>query len=708
MSGGIVAGRPHASALDALFRPRRIAFYGASDNSSWSHHIYSATRAWGFDGDLYAINRRGAPAHGMPGFVSAQAVPERLDAAYVFVPLEGVLGAIRDLAAAGAKGTVVLTSGFAETGAAGEALQSQLVAEATQLGLHLLGPNSLGFGNPAAKTALTSMPATHPVLPGHVALVSQSGATCSELIDFAHQQGIGLSFFVATGNEAMLDIAVIVDYLVDDPATRVIAIFAETIRNPARFLAAAQRAFAARKPVVILKVGASEISAAVAMAHTGSLVGDERAFQAACVQYGIVRATSIEELVTTAGVLAHTGALQKPGVAVVSISGGACGLFGDAAEKAGVPLPAFTPATVTALRAVQASYGATLNPFDITGAAVADPSMFEKCLDIIGSDPGVGLTVCAVSLPSHADRVPVGRHLLTPVGASLRRLGSKGLLMNASVKPVNETGREVLAATGVPAVFGGIDQVVRALGHALWWSQRVLVPGNASTAVSHNSQRPVGERAVLEYLAGFGVPVIPALIAATAEEAVAAARRMNAPVVLKIASPDIQHKTEVGGVQLNLQGDDSVAAGFTAMLARVRQAKPDARIDGVIVSPMRDRGVELLVGTANDPQWGAMIVVGLGGVWVEVLRDTALRLLPVAHADAIEMLRSLRAVKLLQGYRGAPAADLDAIADVVVRIGHAALALGPDLAALEINPLRVAGAQVEALDALTVWKDDAQ
>jgi acetate---CoA ligase (ADP-forming) len=223
----------------------------------------------------------------------------------------------------------------------------------------------------------------------------------------------------------------------------------------------------------------------------------------------------------------------------------------------------------------------------------------------------------------------------------------------------------------------------------------------------HSGQRPSGERAVLDYLAGFGVPVIPAKLAITAEQAVSIARELNGPVVLKIVSPDIQHKTEVGGVQLNVRGDTAVADGFDAMLARVRRAMPDARIDGVIVAPMREGGVELLVGTAHDPQWGPMIVVGLGGIWVEALRDTALRLLPVTRADVTEMLLSLRGIKLLQGFRGAPAADLDAIASAVVQIGQAALSLGPELAALEINPLRVSGSQVEALDALAIWKDDA-
>lgn len=701
------SSEPHP--LSRLFRPRSIVLYGASDRSSWSNGIFMATRAAGFDGRMYAVNRRGAEAHGLPAFCSAQDIPEPVDAAYVYVPAEGVIDALEDLGAAGVKAAVILTSGFAETGDAGAEQQSRLVEVANRHGIRFLGPNSLGFANLAEGVAISSIPPVLPVLPGRVGLVSQSGAICSEIMDFAHQQGVGLSFFAATGNEAMLDVGAIADFLVDDPNTDVVAVFAETIRNPAHFLRTAEKALAARKPIVVLKVGTSEISAAVAKAHTGSLVGDDRVFDAACAQYGVIRADSIEDLIVTAGLLAHTGVLEQPGVGVVSISGGGCGLFADAAEKAGVSVPAFAPETIAALQEVQSSYGATLNPFDITGAAIGDPSMFEKCLDIIGRDPAVGLTICAFPLANAEGPAKFSRQSYASMGLALGRLGRKGFIVSAGLKSVNDISRALMRESGIPATFGGIDHVVRALGKAAWWSERTRstqAPRALPASARLSGTRPRSEREVLDFLAGFGVPVISAVVATTAEQAVKAAREMGGRLALKIASPDIQHKTEVGGVKLNVI-EAGAAQAFEEIVASARRAQPEARIDGVIVSPMRAGGVELLVGTARDPQWGPVIVLGLGGVFVEVLKDTALRLLPVRREEVVDMLRSLRAVKLLRGFRGAPAADLEAIAEVVVKVGNAALSLGPDLAALEINPLRVLGSEVEALDGLMVWNDAA-
>lgn len=700
-----VGGEPTRHPLSRLFAPRSVVLYGASDRSPWSNVIFNSTRASGHTGPMYAVNLRGVAAHGLSGFASAKDLPERVDAAYVLVPAEGVFSAFEDLGAAGINAAVLLTSGFGETGAIGQEQQNRLVDLAARLGIQFLGPNSLGFGNFSAGSALTAIPPTQPILRnGRIALVSQSGAMGSEIMEFAYQQGVGLSFFASTGNEAMLDIAAVLDFLVDDPSVAVIAVFAEAIRNPERLLAVANRARACRKPIVILKIGSSSLSAAVAMAHTGSLVGDDRAFDAACLQSGMIRASCVEELITTAALLAHTGVLEKPGVGVLSISGGACGLFSDAAERFNVTLPAFSPDTIKSLASVQSSYGAVLNPFDITGAAVGDPTMFEKCLGIIGQDPNVGLTLCALSMATDAARMTMSKRLYAPVGAALARLGGRGILVNTSVRPVNSTAQSAMAEAGIPAVLGGIDHVVRAVGKAVQWSAFVHGPHAAPLAdVPVSRERPVSERAVLEYLSRFGVPVIPARIVNSAAAAAAAAREVGGRVALKVASPDVQHKTEVGGVRLGVEGDEAVMAAFDSIMASIREAKPAARIEGVIVSPMRERGLELILGAFRDPQWGPMIMIGLGGIFVEALRDTALRLQPVVAADALDMLHSLKGSKMLHGFRGAPATDVDRIAAVTANFATAALSLGPTLAALEINPLRVCGGEVEALDGLAVW-----
>jgi acyl-CoA synthetase (NDP forming) len=677
-------------------------------------------QAYGFAGKTYAINRSGAPVFGWPTFTSCAAIGQPVDAAYVCVPVESVAEAIEDIARAGIKAAVVLTSGYSETGDDGARAQREMAERATALGIHLLGPNCLGFANIVERSAITAIPPRGALLPGgHVSLVCQSGATAAEIVEFTQQQGIALNFFATTGNEAQVAIADVVDYLVDDPATRVIMIFAETIRNTERFTSAAVRAFAARKPIVVLKAGSSEVAASVAKAHTGSLVGDDRVFTAACRKLNIIRVTSLEDLVITAGLLAQTGPLRAGGAGIASISGGACTLIGDQAEASGLPLPAFAPATIEKLHAVLPGYAATLNPLDVTGAAVRDPTLFEKAMAILGEDPGIAIRLCVLNLPYLEGMTTPTPQMFAAVGRGLSAGPTPALLTVQTLKPVSDVSRRIMKENGIPGVTGGLDHTVRAAAQAIWWSARVRAAGatiaDAATNTARTAQRngtaptaarlPCTERAVLDYLSTYNVPVIPSELTRTPDEAVQCARRFGGAVVLKIASPDIAHKTDVGGVRLRLESDAQVCDAWKQINSAVQNAMPQARIDGISVSPMRDTGIELFVGTTRDPDGGMVIAVGLGGIWVEALQDTAVRLLPVEHADVIEMLASLRAAKVLQGFRGAPAADLHAIADVVVNIGAAALALGPDAQSLEINPLLVAGSRVEALDGLIVWSE---
>ncbi len=685
-------------------------------------------QAYGFDGKTYAVNRSGAPVFGWPAFTSCSAIGEQVDAAFVCVPVEAVADAIEDMGRADIKAAVVLTSGFGETGAEGAQAQQRLAERATALGIQLLGPNCLGFANVRQRSALTAIPPRGPLLPeGRVGLVCQSGATAAEIVEFTQQQGVALSFFAATGNEAQLAIADVVEYLVDDPATQVIMIFAETLRHPDRFIAAAGRALAAKKPLVMLKAGRSEIAASVAKAHTGSLVGDDRVLTAVCRKLRIIRVTSLEDLVVTAGLLAQTGPLPAGGAGITSISGGACTLIGDLAETAGLPLPAFEPATMEKFREVLPTYAATLNPLDVTGAAVRDPALFEKTLAILAEDRGIAIRLCVLNLPYLEGMTTPTPQMFAAVGRGLRAGPTPGLLVAQTLKPVSDVSRSIMKEHGIPGVSGGLDHAVRALARAMEWSLWVresegadarprvgptpeaAVPNVFASGAKPKTtapllpHRPISERAVLDYLATYKVPVIPSALTHSPEEAAQCARRLGGRVVLKIASPDIAHKTECGGVRLALEGDAQVIDAWRQIDSSVSAALPNATIDGISVSPMRENGIELFVGTARDRDWGLVIAVGLGGIWVEALRDTAIQVLPLQPEEALEMLLSLRGAKLLQGYRGAPAADLPAVAGVMVNIATAAQALGPALASLEVNPLYVRGSHIEALDGLVTW-----
>jgi acyl-CoA synthetase (NDP forming) len=695
------AGDTPGESLQRLFYPRSVALVGASERSPWSQLLHANLQRVGFPGRVFAVNKSGAPAHGYPGYRSCSEIPETVDCAYLMVPLDAVFEAFDGVVEAGIHSAVVLTSGFAEAGPEGARLQDELTRRARAAGVSFLGPNCLGFANLASRAAMTPMPFHPPFLDGKVALVSQSGATGLEIVDMAHDCNIGLSMCIATGNEAMLDVAACVDFLVDDAHTEVLMVFAETLRDTATFAAAARRARTRNKAIVMLKAGVTELTAQVAAAHTGSLVGDDAVFDAACRQLGVIRVHSIEDLVITAGLLAHTGPLNPAGVGIVSISGGACTLFADRAEAHGMSLPAFSQATRARLREAVPGLGEPLNPFDITGAAVRDPALFERVLAALGDDPRIGFVGCVYSMPWNDkwQQVPA----IEAIGRALAGLGKPSAMLNQTLRPLTARSREIMAATGVPAVFGGVEAVVGALGRIGRWSEWLArEPARPRTPLPAAQLGSGGERAVLEYLAARGVPVIPARLARTREEAVDFAATLGGRVALKIASPDIAHKTEVGGVKLDLAGEAAVAAAFDQILGAAGRAMPQARIDGVLVSPMRSGGVEILVGTLRDPHWGLTLAVGLGGVWVEALADTQLRVLPVNPAEVREMLAGLRAARLLQGFRGAPAADLDRLAEVIAAIGDAALALGDGLLTLEVNPLWVHGSEIEALDGLAV------
>jgi acyl-CoA synthetase (NDP forming) len=341
------------------------------------------------------------------------------------------------------------------------------------------------------------------------------------------------------------------------------------------------------------------------------------------------------------------------------------------------------------------------NPLDVTGAAVRDEQMWGSVPNIIAKDPAIGLTLLCWDIPDVAE--PSMADTVGLIGETVQKLATPALIVNNVERPLNEHGRAYLAANNQLFSPPGLAHALDAAGRLWWWSQRLgrTLPSPATVPLA--AARPANERETHEHLARFGVPVVPFRFAADSREAVSAARAFDGPVVMKVLSRDIAHKSEAGGVVLGLRGDEAVASAHAAMMANVAERAPDAMIEGVLLMPMRSDGVELLVGVARDPQWGLVCALGLGGFWVEALADTTLTLLPATREDIVSALRSLRGFGMLEGYRGLPAADLDAVADAVVCIAEAAAALGDDLAALEVNPLYVCGSQIEALDALTVY-----
>jgi acyl-CoA synthetase (NDP forming) len=695
--------------LSSLFRPRSVALVGAANKSAFSNLVYNNLVQFGFGDRVHLVNRRGAETHGRATVTSCQEIGEPVDVAFMMVPQAGTLDALSDAASAGIRNAVVLSSGYGEAGDTGRAAQAELVAHAASLDMALLGPNMLGFANFVDRIPVTAIPGL-PQEHGPVALLSQSGASSSAMLDFASMVGVGMSYMVTLGNEAMITAGHVLDYLVDDEHTRAVAIFMETVRDADTFRRAARRAAATGKAIVVLKAGSSALSARTAAAHTGALVGDDATIDAVFRDLGVIRVDSIEDMLITAGAAATLGKLPRPGIGVVSISGGACDIVADRAEDLGAPLPALAPETEAALTTIMPAYGTIQNPLDVTGAAIIDPSIFTRAVAAMSNDPSVGVVAVVNGLPWLSGNGPyTGQVFVDAIGAGMAQAATPCVYVNQVLQPVTDVTRASMAAGGVPFTLPGLRQMVVALRNLGWWSDRTRVmaderPDTAVIAVPEPAERTGlwSEDAARRLLADAGIPVVPAVLAQSADEAAKAAADFGGPVALKVCAPQILHKSDIGGVRLGASGED-VRTAYEAVAASAGTVE-DADVEGVLVSPMRTGGIELLVGVVRDPQWGPMLAVALGGIFVEVLKDSALTSLPVTADSAKRMLRGLRAAAVLDGVRGGPAADLDAVAAIIVRVGDLALALGDELESLEINPLRVDGAYVEALDAVVTWR----
>src|SRR5690348_49463 len=425
--------------LTAMLRPRSIALVGATDRSRWSQNTFDNLINRKYAGTVHLISRRGGIVHGRAAATSCVAVGEPIDLGLLMVPMAAIEEALADLAAANVRNAVILTSGFAETGQDGADVQTRLAALARQRGVSLLGPNCLGFVNFIANVPLWTGGFRAPSKPGSIAVVTQSGANGSFISSLAAQHEIGLSHMVSTGNEADLDCADFIDHLINLPEVRAIALFAETIRHAPSFAAAARRAIAAAKPIVVLKIGLSEVTARSAQAHTGALVGDARVFDGVCRQLGIVRVDSIEDLLFTADVMARTGVLKPRGLAVVSISGGACEIVADRAQVLNVPLPELSDTAVAELRAALPSFGTPHNPLDITGGAVLQPDLFEQGLRILGKQPEFSALACLFDVPvTEALATEFTLTALRHIAAGLNVAQMPALMISHTIKPVTE------------------------------------------------------------------------------------------------------------------------------------------------------------------------------------------------------------------------------------------------------------------------------
>ncbi|WP_217995820.1 acetate--CoA ligase family protein [Kribbia dieselivorans] len=700
-----------AESMRRLFSPSRMALVGASEKNLFSRRAFQQYQRVGAGRELFLVNNRSAQVHGVDTVPTCTAITGGIDCAYLLTPQHATSAALTDAIEAGARAAIVLSQGWAEQGGEGVKRQQELVDQARAADVLLLGPNHLGFVNLWERIAACGLGLDLPVEPGHLALVSQSGAVASSLVGYASRQGVRFSYVITTGNEAMVTVADAVGYLAEDENTKAIAVFAETIRKPAVFREAARRAAELGKAIVILKAGSSELAAQTAAAHTGALVGDDKVIDAVLRQDGVIRVKSVEDLICTGALCAEIGPLRAEGVGVLSVSGGACDLLADRGQDLGITFPSLSARTSARLEEILPAYAHPQNPLDVTGGALANPDVWRKGIEAFADEPEIGLIGVVTSLPTAGE--PQRDDTFRAVGETCAATGVPGVIFPQIDQVQSDYVNEVKVASGVQHVMPSVERFVLAAAGLTQWSGwlrarsgRTGVAGVAGAEALGSPARvrlpgqggPLSEQDARAVMTAAGVPMVPAELVGSRAEAVSAAAALGGSVVLKMCSGEVAHKTELGGVELDLEGPEAVSAAYDRIVARATSA--GVRLDGVLVSPMRRGGLELLVGVTRDAEWGQVLAVAFGGALVEVLQDSALRVLPVGADDVREMLTELRGHRLLGGFRGSAPVDEDRLVEVILAVAELAQALGDEIESVEVNPLRVSGDEIEALDAL--------
>jgi acyl-CoA synthetase (NDP forming) len=690
--------------LAALFRPSSVAIIGASSDPSKLGSIpLIHMQTSGFSGMLYPINPRSAVVQNVPAFPNLSAVPGPVELAIIAVPEAHALAAMRDCAAKGVRAVVMFTSGFAEVSEAGERVQADIKALAQISGMRLLGPNCMGLINFSNGLVATFHMAFGPKLApkGRVGLISQSGAFGGLAYQVAQDRSLGYSLILTTGNEGDVDVADGIAYLADDDATAVIMLYLEGCRDGVKLAHALARARARRKPVVALKVGRTEAGIAAVASHTAALAGTDEIFDAMFRQFGVYRANTMEELFDIGYAAAQARALpENDRVGIVTVSGGVGVLMADAAAARGLEVTEAPPRLQDKIRAMVPFAGAR-NPVDVTGQIVSDMGILERALEMVIGD---GTYASVAAFVGSIGRSPINGPRFKEAFPRIRREFPDTLLAVSCYHTAEF--RAALNGAGC-LLFDEPTHAVRAIA-ALTHFRRAfeMAPAAPPTvpAAEPLPKAPCDEVTALAVLARAGLSVVPHRLVQTADEAAAAAEALGLPTVLKIVSPDVTHKTDMGGVALNLATPPAVRDAFEAVVARVRRAAPAAAIKGCLVAPMVRGGVETILGVQFDPVFGPVVMLGLGGIFVEALKDVTFRLAPFDEDEARRMIGELRALPVLKGTRGQPPTDLAALAQALAALSRFAAAQGPALSSLDINPFLVLpeGQGTYALDAVLI------
>jgi acetyl coenzyme A synthetase (ADP forming)-like protein len=700
----------------AFFMPRSVAIVGASsDPSKLSYAIVDNMTRYGFRGVIYPINPKRGIILGHQAYATVLDVPGEIDLAVLVIPANRVADAMEQCGQKGVRGVVVITAGFREVGGDGMKRERVLTEIAKKHSMRMIGPNCIGIIDtviPLNTSFTAGMPKR-----GNIAFMTQSGALAQAVLDWAAGQGIGFSRFVSIGNKADCNENDFIEAWGDDPESKVILAYLEDIRDGAQFMAKASRVGREKHtPIIAIKSGTTDAGTREISSHTGSLAGSERAYDAAFKQSGVVRANSIESLFNYSIAFAYQPLLRGNRIAVVTNAGGMGVMAADAAERAGLKMARLEPGTINALMRDAPEIASALNPIDVRGDAYED--RYEIALRHALADPNVDAAI-AILIPQELTPVKKSARVIAQVAHEFEAQ-SKTMIAVFMGEERSREGVQILLESGVPN-YAFPERAAEALG-AMWQYRQWLdkPPQSppqfeidrariratiAAVQADHRTALVESEARAIAEAAGLAVPVTE--LAKNSDEAIQLSQRIGYPVVFKIASPDILHKSDIGGVKVGVANDTDARDAFDLITYRAQRLLPDAEIWGVTVQQLIPAGREVIIGMSRDPQFGPLLAFGLGGIYVEVLKDITFRIAPITHRDADEMLSEIRGAPLLHGVRGEAASDLAAVRDALLRVSQLVTEF-PEILELDVNPLVVHANGAVAIDVrMVVTPSDA-
>ncbi len=707
--------------LTPLFAPRSLAIVGASERGHYPVSIYKNLVDAGFPmASVFMVNPRQQQVFGMPCYPTVKDIPGPVDLAIIVVPHGFVCAVARECVDKGVPALSVISNGFAEIGEEGKKRQDELAAIARGGKIAMLGPNSLGYLCPRSKAHLWSSPLPKNLRHGNLAVIFHSSGMLNLIVGMGCQRGLGFSVGAAPGNEAGLNLSDYLAWAIADPETKVIATVIESIRNPTAFRGLVERAQALRKPIIALRLGKSPRAKRSIASHTGSLASSGEAWDAFFEQQGVIGVNNLDELLEAAAFLvaAEPARLKSNQLGLMTISGGDCSLLSDICERNGLVLPDLDDQTRAVIAKELGKDSFLGNPLDVEDLLTSKPDGFYRSLEAFAQAPNLSVIGCRLNIPEKiSDRLREGYQA---VNETVRKSGKQLVLFSRASEQLSSEWFEFFSSLHVPFLLEyekGLKSIRRAVSMTATWeqhAQEITERDQAPARVDQQLKEKLADRAgrslntadLLALFEHYSIPFVATRIARTAGEATELAQAIGFPVVLKIASVDIPHRSDIGAVKANLKTKEDVAAAYAEIMMRAKQAKPGADIEGMLVQPMIQGVAELILGVSRDPQLGPIVLLGTGGIFVEILRDAVLRFPPLSLQECRAMIDGLRGKKLLEGARGNPPGDVDALARAIQGLARLAGDLGDQIEEIDLNPVivRAQGQGVVAVDGLVVTR----